>query len=45
MKEGIESATKKFDSSLTEETLTKLKNARTADKDAIRLYNAFKKII
>lgn len=45
MKEGIESATKKFDSSLTEETLTKLKDARTADKNAIRLYNAFKKII
>ena len=45
MKEGIESATKKFDSSLTEETLTKLKNARAADKEAIRLYNAFKKII
>lgn len=45
MKEGIESATKKFDSSLTEETLTKLKDARNADKNAIRLYNSFKKII
>lgn len=45
MKEWISNATKKFDASLTEESLSKLNKARLADKEAIRLDNAFKKII
>jgi hypothetical protein len=45
MKEWIKNATDKFEGSLTEETLSKLKSTRTADKEAIQLDNTFNKII
>lgn len=45
MKEWIKNATEKFEGSLTEETLSKLKSTRAADKEAIQLDNAFNKII
>lgn len=45
MKEWIKKATKKFDASLTEESLTKLEKARLEDMEAIKLDNAFKKIM
>ena len=45
MKEWIKNATEKFENSLTEETLSKLKSTRLADKEAIELDNAFNNII
>ena len=45
MKEWIKNATEKFEGSLTEETLSKLKSTRAADKEAIQLDNAFNNII
>lgn len=45
MKEWIENATKKFDASLSEKSLSDLVNARAADEKAIKLYNAFNKIL
>ena len=45
MKEWIKNATEKFEGSLTEETLSKLKSTRAADKEAIQLDNTFNKII
>ena len=45
MKEWVKKATEKFDSSLTEKSLKDLKSARLADEEAIRLDNAFNKII
>lgn len=45
MKEWIKNATDKFEGSLTEETLSKLKATRAADKEAIQLDNAFNNII
>lgn len=44
MKEWIENATKKFDASLTEKSLSDLKAARLADEKAIKLDNTFNKI-
>lgn len=44
MKEGVENATKKFDASLTEKSLSNLKKARLADEKAIKLDNTFNKI-
>lgn len=45
MKEWIKNATKKFESSLTEDSLSNLKKATAADKEIIELDNAFNNII